>query len=63
MMSHPLLRSLLLSTASLVTAVLLALLSLALWEKQCEIRDQRNLDRLNELVTQYRMQTGRSPDI
>jgi hypothetical protein len=63
MMSHRLLRSLLFSTASLVSAVLLALCSLTLWEKHCEIRDQRNLDRLNGLVAQYRTQTGRCPDI
>jgi len=63
MMSRRLLRNLFLTTASLISAVLLAVLSLALWEKQCEFRDQKNLDRLNELVAQYRMQTGRSPDI
>lgn len=63
MMPHRLLRRLLLSSASLASAVLLALASIAIWEKQCEIHDQRNLDRLNELVTQYRLQTGKCPDI
>lgn len=63
MMFHPLFRKVLYSTASIVFAVLLANIALALWEKQCEIHDQRNLDRLNELVTQYRLQTGKCPDI